>query len=321
MFNKTFKTLDKYPKIYLGFLISAVIAVLFACLSSSIGINYLQSAGTPGLFSAIFLLTLISMSSVFIVYTLLYIFFYPFLFSYIKMACMDIASQEDINFFTKDEVNNAFTAKALDYKNNLKSDWYKIIFVYILLIAISIVSIILIGAIFFFLSFFTSELIDLLFPAYFVFFIIALLFAQIASVCVILEDNFKNGISTTLKYGKKIIFPLLGTSLFISIPLLILSLFINQTYWLAISSYSFSALEIVSFSVGDKMLIAIIFIFSFLYGVYRSSFIYTYIAHKCIYEKCDDARLEEYNIKFEGDINWDNFMITNYTSEKKKNDK
>lgn len=301
MFNKTFKTLDKYPKIYLGFAVSSVITTFFVFLGGFLADKYLISFINIGLIGDNFYGRIFSMLFGSIGSIIVYIFLFPLLFLYVKRACLDVSADEGFTFFYKDKIMDDLSKITADYKSILKENWYKIILVYLLTFcALIILSI----------PFILSALLSYLLVGYIGFiyvFIIGVisLLAQIASVCVILEDSFKEGIKCTFKYGKAIIFPLFGASVVIGIPLLIIMLMENSVFENTINSYSFLTNEFASYILGSQILIVILIVFQFAYGIYRNSFVYTYLTQMYYQEKYEKQSVDDLSIKFEGDVNDD----------------
>ncbi|MBN2880302.1 MAG: hypothetical protein JXN65_11815 [Clostridia bacterium] len=314
MYKKCFDTLDRYPKIFLGFLLSAVFNFLLYYFSKIALIRALGKAPEILLHNQDTILALNTLLFAFIGSALLSVFLYPFLFNYIRNASLDIVSNDDNLFFTPDEFTELFEIRGRDYsyKTVLKYDWYKLILPYFL----AAVSAILIVVLYFFLHFLGANI----FPSFISFigvvliFIIAIIFifAQIGGVCAILENNFKEGLRTLFRHGKKVIFSLIGTSILLKIPIVLLSLLLSKSYLYTISSYTFFSSDTSSLLNSGNPLHVALLIFNFLYGIYVDSFLYTYIFHKCIYEKCDNHRLEQYNIKFEGKKGTSDFTLNSF---------
>lgn len=302
MFNKTFKTLDKYPKIYIGFLIYGLVIALFSYVGSYIGDMLHSKIIYAGSLDGGLMEPYLALPVLVIGYILICIFLFPYLFTYIKKACVNTAAEEGLTFFYQDEIDDAFTLKNQNYVNILKASWYKIVVIY----AVTVPVIILLT-----IGLFSVAHIRLGSLILIIFLIVAGLsfyFMQIVSVCVIMEDSFKEGIKGAFKIGKRLVLHLVGATIFINIPALLIDTLNNYIAVEEMSVYSFLENRFAFFSSGQNVFFILLLLASTLYGVFSSAFIYTYITHKYIYQKCEKAREDDFSIKFEGDIKNNSFL-------------
>lgn len=300
MFNKTFRTLNEYPKIYLGFAVSAAVTSLFALVGSIIASNISVPNTQLGLIGNDFIGQLYPQIFSLIGVSVLHIFLFPFLFLHIKKACLNVSSDEGFTFFYKDEINKDLDKGDSDYKSILKTNWYKI-FVVNMLATVAVM-----------ILFFPYIILAVLTSSFgfitFVFVVsaaIVIFFAQIASVCVIIEDSFGEGLKCAFKYGKAIIFPLIGTSIVIGLPLLIIVFLESYVFETTINAYGILTNEFSSYLIGSKILMVVLVVFKFIYSIYRDSFIYTYIMQKYYSDKYERQTADDLSISFEGDANAD----------------
>jgi len=174
MYNKTFKFLDENPKLFITFSIPIIILFIgyFICYYLGYKFDNVFNIGPSIVHSkslTIFLFTIL----IIIGDVLCSIFWYLYIYA---------------------QINNLLSAKdiIINYKNNLKESWYRLILTRLIMFFA-----IIIGLIF-------SLLIGSLLST--VLIVAILVFVQISSVYVIIEDTWKKGIIKTFKSFNNIFF-------------------------------------------------------------------------------------------------------------------
>jgi len=260
MLGRTFRTLKKNPKILLLFAaMYAVPLVIYVVAFFSIfpNISNAYMFEGSGLNENFFIMYFATMGTYLVLSLAMITLVVPSVLNYIYEVCAGIDTKGW-------------------YKRGLQRNWWKLLVLFIIYIAIIFAVMLVIGII----AAIAGRAFWIAFILLFIIMIPIVVYLTIAIAAIIAEDDFGRALGNVFKLGSKFFFKLLGNMVLIAIPSYIFSAIYSGMQMRSWMNDSFSTMESY-FSTGYIVMM----VFTLIYGMLAYAYLYTYTMNSYLNEK------------------------------------